>query len=601
MANSQGSVVYFVTCRCGVEDVAYNSLVHLCTQYPEVSLLSRPPVKQTVLVSSTCRAVEDPMTAMEPIDEEDIWAQSRGLVSFSFSATVDSEATRRREVSLLLKVGALRSVDHVYLHLCSCSSLKVLEDIDTVMRANKEAIHKAVVGKLSQLRTTAEQLHREESVYAVPLHLQGPSFLTEVSDDFVSFRVHCVRKDKSSKAFTSQDLASHVGNQLVTMFGPAGWRVNMLYHHVEFFALHDHQHTAHLGLVVSAPPLPRVGSDADRTLQFVLEWLRQRIGQEILLHTLTDNSGVRALIPRPTTFRNELRREKGENAMLVGLASALVTYAAIQPYMVVLDPFVGSGGILLEAWLAVQCAPLVLLGSELHEGDSRIAYGNLHGPSIRALGVLHGVLQLPAERMGSLRNTLEAWMDQMKRLVDTVDYQMLTATTALQLSCSGAQELLEEVYASPALSGNYTIDILQANAGRLPLSGCCVDRIVSDLPFGRRCSNHKVNRQLYPRCIQECYRLLRDPAPCQAGGEGPGAARVNDSATWWSMGGSTSQCRGGRAVLLTLEKKLMEETLQGLYSVCPFHVVVPPFTVDMAGLYPFVFVLDKERRATHTN
>ncbi|KDO30722.1 hypothetical protein SPRG_19668 [Saprolegnia parasitica CBS 223.65] len=52
--------------------------------------------------------------------------------------------------------------------------------------------------------------------------------------------------------------------------------------------------------------------------------------------------------------------------------------------------------------------------------------------------------------------------------------------------------------------------ICQWDSQRLPLRDGCVDKIVIDMPFGVRCGSHQKNSKLYPRCMAELCRVLRD-------------------------------------------------------------------------------------------
>ena len=162
------------------------------------------------------------------------------------------------------------------------------------------------------------------------------------------------------------------------------------------------------------------------------------------------------------------------------------------------------------------------------------------------------------------------------------------------------------------------------DATRLPLRSGVIDVIVSDLPFGQRCGNKRQNMKLYPALLKEFHRVLTP--------------------------------KNGRAILLTLERGLMKNVLEKL-TVCNSNAVVdnnnsgntntkqndqkkrpadprlkedvlkqekegklfeqqnqqqeeeeqssssssrpmfiqprPEFCIDMGGLYPFCFVLEK--------
>jgi 23S rRNA G2445 N2-methylase RlmL len=72
-------------------------------------------------------------------------------------------------------------------------------------------------------------------------------------------------------------------------------------------------------------------------------------------------------------------------------------------------------------------------------------------------------------------------------------------------------------------------DLMQWDATRLPLAPASVDVIVCDLPFGVRVGSHRKNVHLYPRVLSEIVRVLKP---------------------------------GGRAILLSLERRLMQRRIQ---------------------------------------
>ncbi|MGE9808408.1 MULTISPECIES: methyltransferase domain-containing protein [unclassified Janibacter] len=71
--------------------------------------------------------------------------------------------------------------------------------------------------------------------------------------------------------------------------------------------------------------------------------------------------------------------------------------------------------------------------------------------------------------------------------------------------------------------------VLRADAARLPLADGSVDRVVSNIPFGKRIGSHADNQTLYPAFLRELARVL---AP------------------------------KGRIVLLTEDKRLLKESIQ---------------------------------------
>ena len=100
------------------------------------------------------------------------------------------------------------------------------------------------------------------------------------------------------------------------------------------------------------------------------------------------------------------------------------------------------------------------------------------------------------------------------------------------------------------------IGIVRWDAGRLPLSGESVDRIVSNPPFGRRVGSHRENVRLYRQFFAEVSRLLR---------------------------------HGGRLVLLTSETRLVQDNLAQHPDLVPaeYH------EVSVLGRPATIYVLDR--------
>ena len=95
-----------------------------------------------------------------------------------------------------------------------------------------------------------------------------------------------------------------------------------------------------------------------------------------------------------------------------------------------------------------------------------------------------------------------------------------------------------------------------ADAGHAPLVAGSVDKIACNLPWGRRVGSHRANRRLYPAFIAEALRLLRP---------------------------------GGRMVLLTMEKRLMQGLLDGGEEL----VVEETHQVNTGGLVPTIYVVGR--------
>jgi 23S rRNA G2445 N2-methylase RlmL len=107
--------------------------------------------------------------------------------------------------------------------------------------------------------------------------------------------------------------------------------------------------------------------------------------------------------------------------------------------------------------------------------------------------------------------------------------------------------------AENARAAGVALPLLRGDAQRLPLVGGSIDLLLGNLPFGRRSGSHRRNRRLYRAFLREALRVL--------GGE-------------------------GRAVLLTLERRLMLELLEGL----PFELL-DDRVLTHGGLNPRLYTL----------
>jgi tRNA (guanine6-N2)-methyltransferase len=101
--------------------------------------------------------------------------------------------------------------------------------------------------------------------------------------------------------------------------------------------------------------------------------------------------------------------------------------------------------------------------------------------------------------------------------------------------------------------------LVRADAAHLPVGTGAADRVVANLPFGKRVGSHRVNADLYPAALAEIARVL------------PG---------------------GGRAVLLTDDKRLFRETVQRTRLIR----VVKEIMLARGGLHPSAYVLVKRGR-----
>ncbi|MFL6075430.1 MAG: TRM11 family SAM-dependent methyltransferase [Mycobacteriales bacterium] len=100
--------------------------------------------------------------------------------------------------------------------------------------------------------------------------------------------------------------------------------------------------------------------------------------------------------------------------------------------------------------------------------------------------------------------------------------------------------------------------VVRADATRLPLPDGSVDRVVANLPFGKRVGSHRGNATLYPGLLRELTRVLT---------------------------------RQGRAVLLTEDKALLRQSVQRT----PHLHVVRELVLETGGAHPSAFVLTRTR------
>lgn len=101
--------------------------------------------------------------------------------------------------------------------------------------------------------------------------------------------------------------------------------------------------------------------------------------------------------------------------------------------------------------------------------------------------------------------------------------------------------------------------LARAQAERLPLAELSIDRIVSNLPFGKRVGSHRDNEALYPSFLREAERVLSP---------------------------------GGRMVLLTEDKALLRRTVQRTHRI----KVIREVLLRSGGGTPTAFVIERNRR-----
>jgi predicted RNA methylase len=100
--------------------------------------------------------------------------------------------------------------------------------------------------------------------------------------------------------------------------------------------------------------------------------------------------------------------------------------------------------------------------------------------------------------------------------------------------------------------------LCRADARHLPLGERSVPRLVCNLPFGKRVGSHRQNLAFYPAFLAEVDRVLD---------------------------------RGGRAVVLTEEKRLLRQSVAGTRNLR----IEDELTVETGGLHPSLFVLSGGR------
>lgn len=661
---------YFVTFPCGIEDAVraeFNSLVGwFAASHPTlaVAVLSPavgptnllPPKKMPGGYTGAFLSGAPPPSGIEapsgPIcdgidDDEDgdsALLPTQGILYFSVSARPDAAGVATVYDFLHAVTFALRTVDQLCVSLATFPMRDSPDEMNAVIAGKHQFISDAVTGVLSGFRAhlgatvtaaaeaAALETNNSSSSSAdggtaaalFPALLYGPELLSPLTDSRVVFRVNALRRDKRFPLH-SEGICAHVGAQLWDLFEPRGWRVDMLFHNVEFFCLHDALRTAHLGLVLSPPPLPRVGHQLNPSRQYFLEVLRQRVCRMISHGAISDRGAVKALVPRPGTTVHEVRQLKGENSMVVPIAAALTLYADLTPRggdqqpLLLLDPFGGSGTVLLEAWIGGGMCGVVGLCGEIAAEDLACAKGNLSPPEAAASATLAGFAQgynsrnasqhqqqpqrrrIPATAVTDIlewKSRLEALAgsidvlnagltgaDMLALPLDDSDDGTTTAATTEALLCSFGSTMAGSVF-SPSLTA------LAADATRMPYRTGSVDRVVSDMPFGQRCGNTKTNNQLYPLFLRECHRVLRaGPSSLSSADEATAAAdgQPSPAPLWWEG----TEAAAGRAVLLTLDAKRLLLALEMVEPECPLRLLRYPFAVEMGGLYPYVFALER--------
>ncbi|GHE03892.1 hypothetical protein GCM10010339_33190 [Streptomyces alanosinicus] len=102
--------------------------------------------------------------------------------------------------------------------------------------------------------------------------------------------------------------------------------------------------------------------------------------------------------------------------------------------------------------------------------------------------------------------------------------------------------------------------LAEARAELMPLPSQSVDRVVSNMPFGKRVGSHEVNSRLYPEFLAELARVLHPK---------------------------------GRAVLLTEDKKRFQQAVQETRRI---HVI-KEVQVTSGGLHPTAYVIEYTQKS----
>ena len=144
------------------------------------------------------------------------------------------------------------------------------------------------------------------------------------------------------------------------------------------------------------------------------------------------------------------------------------------------------------------------------------------------------------------------------------------ATMLVETAASGVDAALVGSDVDPAALAAATANLplipggrlVRADAARLPVADGAVDRVVTNMPFGKRVGSHGTNLTLYPGFVAELGRVLRTD---------------------------------GRAVLMTEEKTLLGrsvEATRGLRMVREVKLATPG-----GELHPSAFVVERTRAA----
>jgi hypothetical protein len=183
------------------------------------------------------------------------------------------------------------------------------------------------------------------------------------------------------------------------------------------------------------------------------------------------------------------------------IASALTLFADIHDGDVVLDPTVGSGTVLVEAWLRYVVRDNAFV--RLIGGDMRREYGVRTHTNLNGLVESAFVSGLLRQCSGGVAAN-KAWHEPLLRFAQIPNVANPGCPTEpFRWVEDSWQEALENSRAKLPSSIRPTSTTiagtsLQCNGMKLPLLTSTVDVVMSDMPFGRRCGTHGINAKLYP-------------------------------------------------------------------------------------------------------
>jgi len=185
------------------------------------------------------------------------------------------------------------------------------------------------------------------------------------------------------------------------------------------------------------------------------------------------------------------------------------------------------------------------LSDDAMAARSRVVHGvaSLHPP------IAHALCLLSAPEVG------ETFLDPMCGAGTVLVERGSIASAGLLLGADRDTEVLR-LAGRNLRSAEVSASLLVSEGRHIPLSSGSVDKIVCNMPWGRRVGSHRANRRLYPAFLAEAVRVLRP---------------------------------GGRMVLLSLEKRLMDATLQADDDL----VLDETHRVNTGGLIPSIYALSR--------